>query len=341
MVESASTVEVPGAPAIPGLRFTTFRWDADVGRFTELMTATEVADETFEIMTEPAVANYLANLADFEATRDLLLAKVDGRLVGAAQRLRVPRDDALTFELLGWVHPDWRRRGLGRAMLRYGEARQRERAALEPRSPDGRPPVLSAWSLDSTVGNVALLESEGYRPVRWFFEMGRRLDEPIPDVLLPPGIELRPIRDEAAARVVLAADEEAFRDHWGARDLTEADVRRMLGDPDNDLSLWQVAWAGDDVVGSVIPQIYPSDNEAAGVRRGWLDRVSVRRSWRRQGIGRALIASSLAELRRRGMNAASLGVDSGNSTGALGLYEGLGFRPEKRSAAYRKAIEPT
>jgi mycothiol synthase len=338
MVQMSPSLDVPGAPAIPGLAFRAFRGGPDISRVAELMNAVEVADGSFEILSDEALANYLANLADFEAIRDLLLAEVDGRLVGVAQRLRVPRDDALTYEMLGWIHPDWRRRGLGRAMLRYGEARQRERAAADAASGEARPAFLSAWSLDSNVGNVALLESERYLPVRWFFEMGRPLDAPIPEPILPAGLELRPIADEGQARVVLAADAEAFRDHWGARDLTEADVRRMLGDPDCDLSLWQVVWGGDEVVGSVIPQIYPADNEASGVRRGWLDRVSVRRPWRRQGVGRALIAAALAELVRRGMEIASLGVDADNPTGALGLYVGLGFRQDKRSTAYRKPI---
>jgi mycothiol synthase len=341
MVEASLTIEVQGAPPIPGLVFRTFRGATDISAVTELMNAVEIADGSFEILSEAALSNYLANLADFEPTRDLLLAEVDGQLIAIAQRLRVLRDDALTYELLGWVHPDWRRRGLGRAMLRYGEARQRERAAADATSGETRPTFLSAWSHESSVGTVALLEAEGYQPVRWFFEMGRQLDAPIPDVVLPPGLELRPIDDEAQARVVLAADNEAFRDHWGARDSTEADVRRILGDPDTDLSLWQIAWAGDEVVGSVIAQIYPADNEASGVRRGWLDRVSVRRAWRRQGIGRALIAASLAVLRRRGMDVASLGVDADNQTGALGLYEGLGFRQDKRSIAYRKPIHET
>ena len=37
---------------------------------------------------------------------------------------------------------------------------------------------------------------------------------------------------------------------------------------------------------------------------------------------------------------AMLGVDSQNPTGALGLYEGLGFEIHSRSAAYRRTIEP-
>ena len=167
--------------------------------------------------------------------------------------------------------------------------------------------------------------------------MVRPLDAPIPDRSLPDGLELRPVT-EKAARAVLAADAEAFQDHWGAHETTEEDVRRILGDPDNDLSLWIVAWAGDDVVGSVIGRIYPSDNAASGVRKAWLDRVSVRRPWRRQGVASALIVAALRELRARDMELAALGVDSDNPTGALGVYERLGFRRDRRSAAYRKPI---
>jgi ribosomal protein S18 acetylase RimI-like enzyme len=43
-------------------------------------------------------------------------------------------------------------------------------------------------------------------------------------------------------------------------------------------------------------------------------------------------------LQDEGMEWAMLGVDTENLTGALRLYEGVGFRPAKRSAAFRKKI---
>jgi mycothiol synthase len=331
-----ATVAVPGAPPIPGLLFRRFR-EGDVAALAGLIEAVEIADETYEILGEAALANELANLADFEPTRDILLAEVDGRLVAASRQVRLIRDGEREFTTGGWVHPDWRRRGLGRAMLRFGEAQLRDRAAAEEAAGETRAAHLGSWSLDQAVGAVALLASEGYRPVRWFFEMVRPLDEAIADRRLPDGIQLRPVTDELA-RAVLAADAEAFQDHWGAHETTEEDVRRMLGDPDNDLSLWIAAWAGDEVVGSVINRIYPTDNAASGIRRGWLDRVSVRRPWRRMGVASALIVASLRELRARGMEIATLGVDSDNPTGALGVYERLGFLPDKRSVAYRKLL---
>jgi len=330
------SVDVAHAPTIAGLRFRRYRRD-DVGALAALQEVVEVADQTFEILGEAALANELANLADFDAPRDILLAEVDGRLVAASRRIRMVRDGAREFTTFGWVHPDWRRRGLGRAMLRHAEAELRARAAAEEAAGETRVAHLGSWSFDQATGAVALLESEGYRPIRWFLEMVRQLDAPIPDRSLPDGLELRPVL-ERDARAVLAADAEAFQDHWGAHETTEEDVRRILGDPDNDLSLWIVAWAGDDVVGSVIGRIYPSDNAASGIRKAWLDRVSVRRPWRRQGVASALVVEALRALRARDMELAALGVDSDNPTGALGVYERLGFVRDRRSAAYRKPI---
>ena len=71
------------------------------------------------------------------------------------------------------------------------------------------------------------------------------------------------------------------------------------------------------------------------MQRGWLEHISVRRQWRRRGLGRAITAAAMVRLREAGIDEAMLGVDSENPTGALGLYEGLGFEVDTRSAAYR------
>jgi mycothiol synthase len=337
MIDRQPTLDIPDAPVIDDLTFRPYRDESDLPGLIEVMNAAEVADQTYEIYSLEAAANWLANLNDFEPSRDLILASVRGETVAAAHVLYSVRDGVRMLDSYGWVHPAWRRRGLGRALLHWGQDRLRERANEQTAAGDDRPVTLGSWAVETSTGAVALLVDDGYQPARWFFEMLRPDLDDLPVLPLPDGLELRPVTEDLARRV-LAADSEAFQDHWGAREMTEADVRRMLGDPDNDLSLWQVAWDGDDVVGSVLPIIFPRDNAAQGIQRGWLERVSVRRPWRRRGVARSLIASGLRALRDRGMGAASLGVDSENATGALGLYEDLGFRVDKRAAAYRKAL---
>jgi ribosomal protein S18 acetylase RimI-like enzyme len=70
----------------------------------------------------------------------------------------------------------------------------------------------------------------------------------------------------------------------------------------------------------------------------YVSSVSVRRPWRRRGLARALLASSLVAAREAGYTSASLGVDSNSPTGATDLYRSLGFEPEKTFIAWRKPL---
>jgi GNAT superfamily N-acetyltransferase len=83
----------------------------------------------------------------------------------------------------------------------------------------------------------------------------------------------------------------------------------------------------------------PAENEALGIRRGWLDHVSVRRPWRRRGVASALIVAALDGLRSAGMTEAALGTDAENVTGAVPVYERLGFRRARTTVKYRKGFE--
>ena len=140
-------------------------------------------------------------------------------------------------------------------------------------------------------------------------------------------------------RTIFDAENEAFRDHWGHREMTDADFRMTFGRAELDTDLWVVAWAGDEVAGVVQNWIWPEENERLGVRRGWLEHISVRRPWRRRGLARAITAASLVRFRERGLDQGMLGVDSENPNGALGLYEGLGFAVYSRAAAYERELE--
>ena len=75
-----------------------------------------------------------------------------------------------------------------------------------------------------------------------------------------------------------------------------------------------------------------------GRPRVYVDMVSVRRPWRRRGLARALLASSLVGAREAGFTSASLGVDTDSPTGATDLYRSLGFVPERTFTAWRKPL---
>ena len=203
--------------------------------------------------------------------------------------------------------------------------------------PDGEV-LLRAHAEDSEIGHITLLEGRGFAPVRHFFLMRRATLDDIPEVPLPDGLAIRPVRPEDH-RAIWDAEDEAFRDHWGAHVHTEHEFQVTFGRSELDTDLWAVAWDGDSVAGVVQTWIWPTENETLGVKRGWLEKISVRRPWRQRGLGRALTAAALVKLRDAGMTEAMLGVDSQNPTGALGLYERLGFEVHQRSIAYERPFD--
>ena len=116
-------------------------------------------------------------------------------------------------------------------------------------------------------------------------------------------------------------------------------LESWIDQPTFDPTLWVVAYDGDEVAGGVINAIHPFENEALGINRGWLHSVFTRRAWRRRGLARALIARSLVLLKERGLDEGVLGVDADNPTGALGLYEKIGFVTFERSTAWRRPFD--
>jgi ribosomal protein S18 acetylase RimI-like enzyme len=139
-------------------------------------------------------------------------------------------------------------------------------------------------------------------------------------------------------RLVWEASNDAFRDHWGYIPDPWEEFQSFIDSPDFDLSLLRVAWQEDQIAGMVLSFIDKDENEIYGRKRGYTENICVRRPWRRQGLAKALIASSLYALKERGMTEAALGVDAENISGALHLYKFMGFQVVKQSTIYRKRL---
>ncbi len=330
-----ATVERSRTGTTSGLRLRPYAGEADLLEITRLENAEAEADQLQRrTSVEEMASNFSHPNASFDPARDVTLAEIDGHVVGATMREVVDTTDGYReYRLDGVVDPAWRRQGIGRTLLEDNIRRALELAAVE------RPakPILGSWSWESQRGDVALLESAGFETARWFFDMVRPDLDAIPEIALPEGLELRAI-DPSLAKAVWDADVEAFADHWGGFDHSEEHLQRWLENPKTDLSIWVIAFDGDEIAGGVINSIDEEQNAALGYRRGWLSSVFTRRPWRRRGLATALIARSLEVLRERGQTSAALGVDADNPSGALGLYEGIGFAVDQRSTAWRREL---
>lgn len=325
-----------------GLSARLFRGDEeDLQANVDLNNICARADGDEWVDTIEDARNWLTNfdLSKGDPRTEMLFVEApDGALVGKTM-VEWWKTDAgeWNYGMNCWVHPDWRRKGVGSALLRWTEGRSREMAAAYTHERNGAPAFFVVWAQDQMADRVALLTEAGYTPIRHGYTMLRDLNEPIPGAPLPDGVEVRPVRQEHIRRI-WEAMREAFRDHWGYSEWTENDYQHFITWPDFNPGLWRVAWQGDEVVGGCINVLSPKENETLGVKRMWLAQIAIRRPWRKQGVAKATIADSLRLFKEMGMAEAALGVDAQNPTGALQLYEGLGFRVHKSGTTYRKPL---
>ncbi|MGH2476665.1 MAG: GNAT family N-acetyltransferase [Candidatus Limnocylindrales bacterium] len=334
--EENTWLDLPDAPPIDALRFRHPRGDdADYEAMAYLMRAASAADADPWSPTATMLREEMESTATFDPVADAIVAEIDGAMVAQASVERVLRDGKPTYDLRGFVLPESRRRGIGRALL---HANLRRAIELGEAAGDAFPLTIRGFASEHEVGHRTLLETSAFSIIRWFFLMSRPNLLDIPEAPLPAGLELRPVRPEDHL-AIFDAEYEAFRDHWQPHDYDTTEFENLYRKADIDTDLWVVAWDGDEIAGVVQNWIWRDENAELGVSRGWLEHISVRRPWRRRGLGRAITAESLRRLRAAGMTEAMLGVDAENPTGALGLYEGLGFEGTQRSTAYIRTLE--
>lgn len=326
------------SPLAGRLKLRPYAGEADIDGFLAIFTAANETDGVEERISRESLQHWIDSpTPHYDPAQDVVVAEVDGTMVGYGWTSWVDTTDGMReYVTRGHVHPAWRRRGVGTAILAHNEGRLRTLAATHAAE---RPRRYAAFAGEERPGARALLEAAGYEEVRWFFDMLRpHLDDiGVPD--LPAGLEIRPVGGRGQMRQLFDADVEAFADHWGGFDATDESFEAWLTDPDHDPDLFVVAWDGDEIAGAVTNVINQLENRELGRLRGLLDSVFVRRAWRGRGLGAALVARSLVLLREKGMTSAWLGVDADNPTGALRLYERAGFAVHKRGAAYRRPME--
>ena len=326
------------ATPMQGVTMRPYEGEADLPDVLRIQNAEWAADGVSQRSDIEELRAWWGNPSEsFDPARDVDVVELDGRPVAFTQRDWVDTTDGVReYRARCWIDPIVRRQGLGTALLARNEGARR-RLAADHRT--DRPRVLGMGTPELNLGAMALARSHGYQPARWWADMERSLLDELPEVPpLPAGLEVRPASADQA-RQIWDADQDAFQDHWGGWDPSEASFRRWTDSPEFQPDLMLVAWDGDEVAGAVLNAIYPEENRELGLKRGWLDSVFTRRAWRRRGLARALIVRSLHLLRERGLETAMLGVDADNPSGAFGLYESAGFRATQRFISWRKPLE--
>jgi mycothiol synthase len=160
------------------------------------------------------------------------------------------------------------------------------------------------------------------------------LNSPLEAWSMPEGFELHPFDRERDARAVYEAEQEAFVDSGdtGLVDTFEGWSAHFFSRADFNPALWQVAYAGDQVVAVCLNMPWGADLPETL----WINRLAVRAPWRKRGLGMALLKNSFYVAQQHGYTRAALGVRAENPTNPVTLYQRAGMEIYSQYDTYRK-----
>ena len=238
----------------------------------------------------------------------------------------------------GRVHPSYEGLGIGTALMNWAEERAREAIARVPA--DARV-VMRSSTVSTYKPAHRLLQGQDMSVVRHFWRMTIDLQEAPIAPVWPDGIRVVTHAEMKDLTAVYRASDDSFRDHWGHVDQPEKEgIRRwqhwIESDPKFDPALWFLALDGNEVAGISLCRTCSYDDPALG----WVNTLGVRRPWRRQGLGLALLQHSFAELTKRGRRRVGLGVDADSLTDATRLYKKAGMVVSRQYDTYEKELRP-
>jgi len=291
---------------------------ANTCRLAEQGTPNQTADEIRDVW-QTAGSGF--NLA----TDAWAVVTPDGKLIAYADLFQ---SGYVVFYTAGWTHPDYCGQGIGTYLLRLLEARARQRISAAPAGT--RISIKTASISDKNGAARQLVEQEGYRLVRHIWEMKIEMDSAPPAPAWPEGLTARTFIPDQDFLPLYAAVEEAFQDHWNHTPMSLEEWEQRVKREGFDPTLWFLALDGKEIAGAALCR-YQSGT-------AWIGRLAVRRPWRRQGLGMALLRQAFGEFYRRGKRQVALTVDSQNQTGATRLYEQAGMRVTWQYDTYEKEL---
>ena len=250
----------------------------------------------------------------------------DDTIVGYAHLDTTDEVEGPSAELV--IHPDYRHRGYGKALLE----RVKELAGKR----------LRLWSHGDLPGAQNLAINNGFHRVRTVIQMQRLLNDDIP--LPNPATTIRSFLLDIDNDEWLKLNNRIFAGHpeqgrWTNNDLAIRTHEAWFDDRGFLLAIDQ-----SKIIGFCWTKIHGGHTHSHGASNDHHDHepigeiyiMGIEPSYSGQGIGKDIALAGLHHLRYQGLNSVLLYVDETNSS-AINLYTSIGFIESGRDVLYRTA----
>jgi len=336
VLERIGAAPTPEAPSHPDVALWRTATRDDIDAIHSVHAAADAADHPTWITPRVDIADTF-DYSHIDHTRDTIMAfDATGRAVAFSSAFLHPaREGTLTVNLGGAVLPEFRRRGIGARALAWSHTRARQQlVAVAPTlAPGDWELQIKAYAEETTPDLVTIAEPLGLHIERWFSSMVRDMSSPASTPPAPDGVSVVPF-DAARDLDVLAARNNAFRDHWGSLPSSPETWAKFVGGEFLRRDLSRLAMdAGGNVIAFCLASVNEEDWASLGASHAYIDLIGVVREHRRRGLAPLVIGSALDAIGAAGLEKAVLDVDTESPTGANTLYEGLGFVATERSMA--------
>lgn len=310
---------------------------ADYPELSSLAAALEHLDDTIERHSMDELLASLEHDAPNPSELGVVGRDQRGSIVAYALDLVHPKDTSpRRVQIVGGIHPAWRDKGIGHALLDWQLAAARRWDYATRRAHHG--PLKVCATADSKLTGVReLYESYGLLPETWYLDAHRTFADAQPPQRpdVPEGIELKTY-PQVPAGAVLAAHNEAFLGRNGAVQLGPAEWHESMTRPGSRPDLSWVLTVGERVIGYALNCVdAEADDETP---EGWTDRLGVIPAWRGRGLSGVLLQASAASFYEAGLPGAGIGVDTEDPLAEMARYRGLGYDAVDALVGYSRVL---
>ncbi|MEN9324711.1 MAG: hypothetical protein RL414_465 [Actinomycetota bacterium] len=182
---------------------------------------------------------------------------------------------------------------------------------------------------DKDPSHIAAWESHGFKKIQTSYVM-KRTHLPTEYPILPTGVNMRTLREDADWASIQQIQNDAFEGHFGfvPRTLENFKAFRLdagMFDPDGIHIL---------SVNGIDAGFVEINNEIAHINQGFINVIGVKHSHHKQGLGKILLQWAFAYCASQGRDGVELFVDIENKTGALAFYESAGMVAQSAFSTY-------